>query len=323
MAAVHRPEIERALAFIAAHLEQPLSVSDVARAAHLSEFHLHRVFHAAVGESVGRFITRRRLELAALRLAYERDRSITDIALSSGYSSSSNFSKAFSAYFGQSPSEVQRGAAARGTRDSSGALPARVSKLLELHGVRFRADALYSLPPAPSSEERARIAAAWEARVRYEDSAERHFAALASPGGYDFPSQQETWRELITRARQLGLAGEAVDAWGIPHDSPEITAPELCRYYACVPCPAGLTLAPPLTAASMPQGRYAVFVWQGPVAQVADAYREVYSCWFAESSLAPADFTPYDHYVADAPRDGQIELEVWFRVRPRGHGHGP
>src|SRR5262245_33722865 len=107
MAGSNRTAIERSLAFIAQHLEEPLQVSDVARAAHLSEFHLHRVFHAEVGESIGRFITRRRLEVSALRLAYEPDRSITDIALSSGYSSSSNFSKAFSAYFGQSPSSVR------------------------------------------------------------------------------------------------------------------------------------------------------------------------------------------------------------------------
>ena len=34
-----RAEIERALRFIGDHLEQPLTVADVARAAHLSEFH--------------------------------------------------------------------------------------------------------------------------------------------------------------------------------------------------------------------------------------------------------------------------------------------
>ncbi|WP_437330211.1 helix-turn-helix domain-containing protein [Sorangium sp. So ce381] len=95
----HRPEIERALRFIAANLERPITVADVARAARLSEFHFHRVFHAAVGEPIGRFITRRRLEQSALRLAYEPDRSIMDVALSSGYSSASNFSKAFAAQY--------------------------------------------------------------------------------------------------------------------------------------------------------------------------------------------------------------------------------
>jgi AraC-like DNA-binding protein len=60
-----RPEIQRALSFVASNLDRPITVAEVAQAAHLSEFHLHRVFHTTVGESVGRFITRRRLEHAA------------------------------------------------------------------------------------------------------------------------------------------------------------------------------------------------------------------------------------------------------------------
>ena len=76
--------------------------------AHRSEFHFHRIFTAIVGEPIGRFISRRRLETAALRLAYQPERSVGDIALACGYSSISNFSKAFSAFFGCSPSQVRR-----------------------------------------------------------------------------------------------------------------------------------------------------------------------------------------------------------------------
>ncbi|WP_437900592.1 helix-turn-helix domain-containing protein [Sorangium sp. So ce124] len=131
----HRPEIERALRFIAANLERPITVADVARAARLSEFHFHRVFHAAVGEPIGRFITRRRLEQSALRLAYEPDRSIMDVALSSGYSSASNFSNAFAAHFGCSPSQV---------RTPERGLPVAIGRLTSLYGKDFRPEELYT-----------------------------------------------------------------------------------------------------------------------------------------------------------------------------------
>jgi AraC family transcriptional regulator len=78
----------------------------------------------------------RRLELSALRLAYESDRSITDIALSSGYSSSSNFAKAFSAYFGVSPSRVQK---------PEQGLPASIGQLTARYGKNFDPSALYSV----------------------------------------------------------------------------------------------------------------------------------------------------------------------------------
>ncbi len=309
MALGQRPEIERALRFIGENLERTITVADVARAAHLSEFHLHRVFHAALGESVGRFLTRRRLEQAALSLAYQPDRSVTEIALSSGYSSSSNFSTAFAAYFGVSPSQL---------RSPSQGLPPRVGKLTAQHGKAFNPEALYTLPPAPSSEERKREAALWEARVRYETVEGRPLACLASPDGYDLATLERTWQELIERAYQLGLAqGPAVDAWGIAHDSPSITAPERCRYHACVPCAADAVLPPPLFRGEMPAGRYAVFRYNGSVYDVQDAYRSIYSCWFRESSLAPVDFVPFDHYVGDFPKDGFIDFEIWFRVQAR------
>jgi AraC family transcriptional regulator len=303
-----RPEIERALRFIGENLERPLSVAEVARAAHLSEFHLHRVFHAALGESVGRFVTRRRLELAALSLAYHPERSITEIALSSGYSSSSNFSKAFSAFFGCSPSQL---------RTPEQGLPPSLGKLTAQYGKPFRPESLYSLPPELSSEERRREAALWDARVRYENVEERTLACLASPEGYDVTAVERTWHELIERAYQLGLAQGPVDAWGIAHDSPEVTAPERCRYHACVPCAADALLPAPLFRGKMAAGRYAVFRFVGQVDELQAAYRSVYSSWFRESSLSPVDFVPLDHYVADFPSDGKIELEMWFRVQPR------
>lgn len=303
-----RPEIDRTLRFIADNLERPLTVSEVARAAHLSEFHLHRVFHAALGESIGSFITRRRLELSALRLAYETDRTITDIALSSGYSSSSNFGKAFSGYFGVSPGRV---------REPRAALPDSIGKLTARYGKDFRPEQLYTLAPEPDSAQRRLEAERWDRQVRFEESPGQTFACLASPGGYDPELAERTWHELIARARQLGLCGEEVDAWGIAHDSPNLTAPELCRYHACVPCPPQLEPPSPLFRGQMLPGRYAVFAYTGPVAGIPEVYRSIYSCWFRESSLAPDDYTPLDHYVGDFPEAGQAQLEIWFKVRPK------
>ena len=301
--------MERALAYIAANLEAPMAVADIARAAHLSEFHLHRVFREAVGETIGRFVTRRRLETAALRLAYETDRSITDIALSSGYSSSSNFSKAFAAYFGVSPS---------GVREPGDRLVGAVGRLTAQHGKEFDPADLYTLPPERPRDERRSIARAWSERVRFEQTPARSFACLAGPGGYALDGLMETWTELIDRGRQLGLLpSEDVDAWGVAHDSPDITASERCRYDACIPCEPTAVLTPPLRRATLQAGRYAIFTWQGPADALSEAYREVYSCWFPESGLAPADLEVWDHYVTDWPQDGQVALELWFRVRLR------
>ena len=306
-----RAELQRALRFIGENLERPLSVAEIARAAGMSEFHLHRLFHATFGESIGRLMTRRRLELAALRLAYEKDRSITDIALSSGYSSSSNFSKAFSAYFGVSPSGLQR---------PEPSLPVKLGQLTARYGKDFSPTDLYAQLPDDDAVALEREAARWNGLVRFESWPGRAFVCLASPAGYDYAALEQTWAQLIERAQQLGVCGEDVDAWGIAHDSPSLTAPELCRYHACIPCQPRAQPPPPLFRGEMPAGRYAVFHYQGTVEGVADAYRSIYSCWFHGSSVQPEDFTPFDHYIGDEPRDGQVEMELWFKVRARNAG---
>jgi AraC family transcriptional regulator len=300
-----RVEVERAVSHIQGHLGASLTVAQIASAAGLSEFHLHRVFHAAIGESVGRFITRKRLEMAALRLACEPSTPVTTIGLDVGYSSSSNFAKAFKLYFGVSPMQV---------RNPVERVPDGVFRLLEEYGHAFVPERLFAVR-ASDDEARRQEAKRWQEDVRFEQVEPLLFTCLASPNGYASRDLMATWAELIDRCRQLGVCDAEVDAWGIAYDSPDLTAPNFCRYHACVrgqPRQAGLP--PPLFEKTVAPGRFAVFSYRGPVDGVAAAYRSVYSCWFPESSLVPADYLPMDRYVADEPTDGRVEMEMWFRV---------
>jgi hypothetical protein len=77
------------------------------------------------------------MQTAALMLAYHVDLSITEIGLACGYSSTSNFSKAFSRFFGVSPSEV---------RKPTGKQPAAISVLRQRYGHDFSPADLHALP---------------------------------------------------------------------------------------------------------------------------------------------------------------------------------
>ncbi len=68
--------------------------------------------------------------------------------------------------------------------------------------------------------------------------------------------------------------------------------PELCRYHACIPCDAAITLATPLFRGRMPEGRYAVFAYEGPVSGLDEFFGTIYSCWFPESALTPGRLYP-------------------------------
>lgn len=304
-----RQRMLRAAAYIVENLHRPISVAEVAKSVALSEFHFHRLFSALMDETVGEFALRRRMELSALRLAYRPDCSITEIALDSGYSSSANFAKAFSLYFGCRPSDVRKPLHAQNSK---------LGKLTSRYGKDFSPAELYALPgPAPEAE-RERRRREVERELRFEVQQEKPLACLRSPSGYDYKALSDTWAELIGRARQLGICGDEVDAFGMSHDSPQITAPELCRYDACVPYDGRIALPAPLFRAVIPAGRYAIFRYAGEVLGVEARVRDIFSLWFPHSSVFPDEqFTSIDHYVNDEPKDGFVDMEIWFRVRPR------
>lgn len=96
--------INRAIDYIVSQLTEPLRLEEVARAAHLSPFHFHRVFRALVGVTLADFVKRLRLDKSLSLMAHSRQSSLTSIALASGFSSSSDFSRCFKQRFGVPPS---------------------------------------------------------------------------------------------------------------------------------------------------------------------------------------------------------------------------
>jgi len=81
---------------------EPLSVSDLARAAGLSRAHFSREFACAFGESPHAYLLTRRLERAAALLR-TTDRSVADICFSVGLQSVGSFTTSFTRTYGESP----------------------------------------------------------------------------------------------------------------------------------------------------------------------------------------------------------------------------
>ncbi|MGN8198078.1 helix-turn-helix domain-containing protein [Salinisphaera sp. RV14] len=95
-------------AFIDRHLDQPLTIDDLCREVWLSKYHFCRLFKATYGETPRKFVQRRRID-EACRLLRETERPVTDIALTTGWSGNSGFSRCFKSHTGVTPSEYRRG----------------------------------------------------------------------------------------------------------------------------------------------------------------------------------------------------------------------
>jgi AraC family transcriptional activator FtrA len=98
--------VGRAIAHALAHLREPHSVASLARRAHLSPRQFERRFHAATGESPGRWLTGQRVQ-ASLPLLESDARSVEAVADAVGLTPA-GFRRHFRARLGISPSAYRQ-----------------------------------------------------------------------------------------------------------------------------------------------------------------------------------------------------------------------
>ncbi len=104
-----RRRLERVEEFIAVHLFDDFTVTDLAAVACMSVAHFTRSFRAATGRTPYDYVSACRLDLAKRRLLTE-DTQIAEIAAATGFSSQANFTRAFRKALGVTPAQLRASA---------------------------------------------------------------------------------------------------------------------------------------------------------------------------------------------------------------------
>lgn len=102
--------------YIWLHLDEPLTVEQLAKMTHLSVYHFHRMFGSAFGEPIGSYIRRARL-IKAVGDLHDTDRSVIDIAMDCGFSSSQALAKALKKQTNMTPTQVRKSISQQGMTD--------------------------------------------------------------------------------------------------------------------------------------------------------------------------------------------------------------
>ncbi|NKF51289.1 helix-turn-helix domain-containing protein [Shewanella sp. WXL01] len=93
--------------FIEQHLDEAISVHQIAAASHYSTYHYSRIFKALVGDTPKEYLRKRRLTLAAKRLLTE-DVGVLEVAIDSQFDSQEAFTRAFKAQFNMTPAKYRK-----------------------------------------------------------------------------------------------------------------------------------------------------------------------------------------------------------------------
>lgn len=100
---LNQPKLLAAIAHMEAYIETPVSISSIAEATQVSARQLERLFRVKLGKTPTRYYLEIRLNRAKL-LLMQTTMPIIQVAVATGFTSASHFSKAYKELFGQSPS---------------------------------------------------------------------------------------------------------------------------------------------------------------------------------------------------------------------------
>jgi AraC family transcriptional regulator len=284
--------IRRVLRFVQEHLDDDVSPAALAREAHLSVYHFHRIFSGLVGESLAEHVRRLRLERAAGELRRTGSR-VIEIALGAGYDAHEPFTRAFRAHFGMPPSEWR-------TISEPFSFPP------VLCGVHYGVDDAVSRF-VPRQEDLRMI------NVHIETALPRRLLALAHAGDYN--QIGPIFRRLFEYAGSRSLLGPGTVSLGIYYDDPEVTPVESLRSHACVSVPSTFASAPDgFELLDLPEGEVAIGVHRGPYEKLTESYRWLFGEWLPSSGREAADRPCYEIYVNDprtsAPEDLVTQIVI-------------
>lgn len=293
--------LHKVLAHIDEHLDRQISLEELADIAHFSAFHFHRVFAAWAGETLGDYQRRRRLEVAALRLATRRAASVLHVAVSVGFGSTEAFSRAFRAHFGSPPSVWRR-------RNDWTA--AHAERLRRSNPDQILAHGFEKNRSSECNEEtpmKVELITRPPVTVAYL----RHIGPYGAPVGAFWNERVAPWitaHQLWSRPR-----------YGISHDDPSLTPPEQSRYDACVEVAEGFVPDGGFQLTQLPGGRYAALSFYGRPAEINDAWTHLIGDWLPASGFQFDQRPAFEHYPphgAFDPDTGAFTCDICIPVAP-------
>ena len=294
--------INRVIDYIDRHMDRDLTLEELARTANFSKYHFHRIFRAMVGETLGRFISRVRLEKAAIRLSQNPDTSITEIALDCGYSGSAAFAKAFKEKFGLSAGQWRE----QKTKQSN------IGKLKSNNGQHLRkadkdraAASFYIERHTPTQIWRSAMDANSMEQIVVKEMPALHVAYVRHTGPYknDNALFKKLFDRLCTWAGPRDLLKQPdVQMLAVYHDDPNITEEGKLRVSVCITAPQDTAVDGEIGAMTIPGGKFAVarFVINGDEYEA--AWNQVMGEWLPQSGYQPDDRLCYEIYPED-PED--------------------
>ena len=270
---LYHKRINKVIHYINNHLDENLDIEKLARLGNYSTYHFHRIMRAYLGESLGAFVVRLRLETAATLLSHSNE-AINEIAFKVGYENPSSFNKAFKKRFEVSPAELRKNNEIFIKRESS--------------KIKFNAmENLKSLEPKLKTIKNKKVVYA-RALGNYNTSAEKAWKTVG---------------DFVKRKKLFGFKTEFI---GISHDDPNVTEAEKLRYDACISISKELEPEGEIGVQEIKGGKFAIFTHKGSYDKLINSYDYIFGKWLPGSGNELRSVCGFEKYL-NSPENSKPE----------------
>lgn len=335
--------VNKVLDYIEKHISKNFSLEELADVAAFSKYHFHRIFYSVTGETLFQFIQRVRIERAAYQLLNNRDKTVTEVALDSGFAGSSSFAKAFKACYGVSASEWRRRGRTCCNEGLSECKPGGMYAEQSLIGP-LRRDSNFGKKDSNLSNTVSNLGKASAAGFTYTSRnnintrrtnmsvktvenksvevkmfPETTVAYVRYVGPYKGDEQlfAGLYEKLVTWAGARDLLADDLVSLIVYHDNPEITDEEKLRVSVCLGVPEETEVGGEIGKMTIPGGKYVFARFEVDATQFGQAWDWVFSTWLPSSGYQPDDRPAFELYHGGKDDEaGTFDVSICVPVRP-------
>lgn len=302
----YKSRVNKASDYIEKNIDKQFTLEEIAAVANFSKFHFHRIFYSIIGETPFQFITRLRLEKAAMLILANSDESISEIAVKCGFTAISIFSRNFKTYFKVSATQYRKAKYEN-------------SNLSQMHSNTQQVDEeaqLYFCPGSQTIKWRTNMEI--NKSVEVKDFPKMTVAYVRHIGSYKGNDKlfEKLWNKLFSWAgpRQL-IGGPDFKSLIIYHDDPNVTIEDKLRMSVCITVPPETKVDGEIGKMEIEAAKYVIARFVVTAQEFQQAWSWVYGQWFPSSGYQPDDKICFEMYPEE-PKDGKFTVDICVPVKP-------
>ncbi len=305
--------INKVIDYIENNITEEFTLDRLSEIANFSKYHFHRIFQSVSGETLFQFILRMRLERSAVLLQTTfNKKSITDIAMECGFTSSALFSRSFRDFFKMTPTQFRRNFSYDKIEISN------YGQTISNERKEIINQKTYITPINRTK---------WEVigddRIKYVEIKELEdieIAYLRYSGNYK--KNNKLFKDMFDKLYRWGYARDLIDEKTrdilIYHDSPHITNENKLRVSACITIPLETKVSGEIGKLILKGGKYGVIRFHISLNDFFFAWGWVYGVWLPSSGYLPDNKYCFEVYLKekDIERADFFIIDIYVPIIP-------